>query len=154
MTYGEVCGRARKGYKTHMFVVGSAKANPLNDNIVSITGDTGNNGVGDGHIDRISLLKDIYKTTRMIEVDPRPERVQHGTGRRVSHSHCLTTFGFSRGQDQTDWLDEWIKEVQSFFTTSAVQPKKDIISYVELGARPKVPSDQQTPAMSVEDRDR
>ena len=75
MTYGEVCGRARKGYKTHMFVVGSAKANPLNDNIVSITGETGNNGVGDGHIDRISLLKDIYTTTRMIDVDPRPERV-------------------------------------------------------------------------------
>ena len=31
------------------------------------------------HHDRVSFLQNIYTTKRMIENDPRPERVQRGT---------------------------------------------------------------------------
>ena len=51
-----------------MVVVGSEEANPTDDDSAFITGDMGNNGAGDRHINRISLLKDIYTTTRMIGV--------------------------------------------------------------------------------------
>ena len=92
-------GEAEKGYNTHMIVVGSEEADPMDYDGGSITGDMGNNGAGDEHINRISLLKDIYRTTRMLEDDPGPEKVKCGRGRRVSHSHCLTGFRFGREQD-------------------------------------------------------
>ena len=140
-----------------MIVVGPEEADPPDDDGVFITGDMGNNGAGDENIDRISLLKDIYTTTRTMEDDPGPQRVQRGTGQRVSHSHCLIGFRFGREHDRTepvDRLDEWIKEVKSFSTTSAVQPRRDVISYTELGARPKVSSDPRMQPMSVEGRNK
>ena len=70
---GEMSGETEKGYNTHMIVVGSEEANLTDNDSISITGDSGKNGAGDEHIDRISLLKDIYTTTMMIEDEPGPE---------------------------------------------------------------------------------
>ena len=63
----------------------------------------------------------------------------------------------SAGQDQTeleDRLEEWIREVQSFSTTPAVQLRTGTTSYAELGARPKTTSDPRPPPMTVDDRDK
>ena len=50
---------------------------------------------------------------RMIGDDPGLKRIQRGTGRRLSYSHCLTGFRISREQgrhEPVDQLDKWIKD--------------------------------------------
>ena len=91
-------------------------------------------------VNRVPFLKDIYTTTRMIGDDPGPERVQ--ISREQGH------------HEPVDQLDEWIKEIHIFFTESTVQPRRDIISYADLVARPKVSSDPRNPLTSVECRNK
>jgi hypothetical protein len=94
---------------------------------------------------------------RMIGDDPGLKRIQRGTGWRLSYSHSLTGFRISREQghhEPVDQLDEWIKEIHLFSTTSTVQPGRDIASYADMGGRPKVSSNPWTPLMSVECRNR
>jgi hypothetical protein len=44
----------------------------------------------------------------------------------------------------------WIREIHLFSTNSTVQLGRDIVSYSDLGARPKVSSDPWTPLMAIE----
>ena len=46
----EVREETKKGYNTHMVVIGSEEAILMDDDSVSITGDMRNNGERDGHI--------------------------------------------------------------------------------------------------------
>ena len=64
-----------KGYNTHLIVAGSDEADLTDDDSVSVTGGMGNIHAGGEHIDRVSLLEDIYTTTRMIGDVPGLERV-------------------------------------------------------------------------------
>ena len=78
-----------KGYTTYLIAVGSEDTYLPDDDNTSVTGGMWNSREGEKYNNRVSLLKDVYTTTRMIGDDPGPERVQRGTGRRVSQSHCL-----------------------------------------------------------------
>ena len=115
----------------------------------------GNSCAGDEHIDRVSLLKDIYTTTRMIENDPGPESIRRGTRRRVSYSHCLTGFRISREQghhEPVDRLDQWIGELHLFSPASTFWPERGVVSTTDLVARPKVSCNSQISTTSVKDR--
>ena len=78
-----------KGYNTYLIVVESEEADLTDDDIISATGGMGNTCAGDEHIDRVSLLNDIYTTTRMIGNDPGPKRVRRGTA-----LHIITGDGY------------------------------------------------------------
>ena len=113
------------------------------DHKTSVTGCMWHRHKGEKRHNRVSLLQDIYTNKRMLEIDPRPEKVWHGTRRRVTQSHCLTGFRISREQghhEPVDRLDEWIGEVHLFSPASTFWPERGVVSNTDLGARPKVSS--------------
>ena len=56
----EAYEETKKGYNTHMVVIGSEEANLVDDNNDSITGDMRDGDAKDEHTDRTSLLKDDW----------------------------------------------------------------------------------------------
>ena len=73
-----------KGYSAIYIAVGPEDTYVPDDHETSVTRGMWHSHEGEKHYDRVSLLQDIYMNTRMIENDPRPDRVPRCTIRRVT----------------------------------------------------------------------
>ena len=72
--------------------MGCEEADLTDDDRISVTWGMENSCEKDEHIDRVSLLNDIYTTTRMIRNDPGPNRVQQGTALHINTGDGYVSF--------------------------------------------------------------